>query len=131
MLLGGLTLAAFNTGNNLLYVVLSLLLSTLFLQNVLAEWNLRWVTLERRLPEELFAFEGGMGHLVARNTRQRFAAMGLHVREHGGQAQALFAVVPAGALGHSASILQPWAQTWPPFGPLRGFSSAAQLELGP
>ena len=120
VLLGGLTLAAFNTGNNLLYVVLSLLLSTLFLQNVLAEWNLRWVTLERRLPEELFAFDGGMGHLVARNTRQRFAAMGLHVREHGGQAQALFAVVPAGE-----SVAAPCAWTFSE----RGLRTLRQVEV--
>ena len=96
VLLVGLTLAAFNTGNNLLYVVLSLLLSTLFLQNVLAEWNLRWVKVERRLPVELFAYEGGMGQMVLRNTRQRFAAFGIHVAETGGEGGALFGLVPAG-----------------------------------
>ncbi len=95
-LLLGLTLAAFNTGNNLLYVVLSLLLAILMIQNVLAEWNLRQVRIQRRLPAEAFAFEGAMGSFVLLNGRRRMAAFGIRVRERGGEARALFALVPSG-----------------------------------
>lgn len=119
-LLLGLTLAAFNTGNNLLYVVLSLQLSTLFIQNVLAEWNLRWVKVERRLPEEVFAFEGAMGALVLHNERRRVAAMGLHVQERGGEASALFSVVGAGQ-----RVEAPSAWTFAS----RGYCDLDQVEL--
>ena len=97
VLLLGLTAAAFNTGNNLLYIVLAMLLALLFLQNVLAEWNLRWVKVERRLPPEAFAYEGAVGALVLRNTRQHLVAVGIEVEEvDNGEARALFGLVPAG-----------------------------------
>ncbi|MCP4806629.1 MAG: DUF58 domain-containing protein [Proteobacteria bacterium] len=97
LLLLGLTAAAFNTGNNLLYIVLSLLLAMLFVQNVLAEWNLRWVKVERRLPPEVFAYEGALGSLVLKNTRKHLVAVGIEVEEvDAGEARALFGFVPAG-----------------------------------
>ena len=96
LLLLGLTLAAFNTGNNLLYLVLATLLSLLFWQNVLAEWNLRGLRVERRLPGEVFAFEGARGGLVLVNERRHFAAHGVLVEElEQGEAQALFGLVSA------------------------------------
>ncbi len=96
LLLLGLTLAAFNTGNNLLYLVLATLLALLFWQNVLAEWNLRGLRVERRLPGEVFAFEGARGGLVLVNERRHFAAYGVLVQElEQGEAQAVFALVGA------------------------------------
>lgn len=97
LLLIGLTAAAFNTGNNLLYIILSLMLALLFVQNVLAEWNLRWVKVERRLPPEVFAYEGAIGSLVLRNTRQHLVAVGIEVEEVGaGEAHAVFGLVAPG-----------------------------------
>ena len=95
MLLLGLTLAAFNTGNNLLYIVLSMLLGLLFLQNLLAEWNLRGLRVERRLPPEIFAYEGALGGLVLVNRRQHLSAYGVLVEEiDNGEARSLFGIVP-------------------------------------
>jgi uncharacterized protein (DUF58 family) len=51
----GVGFAALNTGNNLLYLVLSLLLAFLVLSGLLSESSLRGIRVERRLPGEIFA----------------------------------------------------------------------------
>jgi uncharacterized protein (DUF58 family) len=80
--------AALNTGNNLLYLVLSLMLAFLVLSGVLSESALRGIGLRRRIPRELH--EGGV-HLVAleiTNMQRRVPAFALviedRVRERGG-----------------------------------------------
>jgi uncharacterized protein (DUF58 family) len=50
----GVGFAALNTGNNLLYLVLSLMLAFLVLSGVLSESALRGVHVTRRLPREFF-----------------------------------------------------------------------------
>lgn len=57
----GVGFAALNTGNNLLYLVLSLLLGFLVLSGLLSESSLRGLRVERHLPAELFA---GRSHRV-------------------------------------------------------------------
>ena len=51
----GVGFAALNTGNNLMYMVLSLLLSFLVLSGVLSESALRGIQVRRLLPAELVA----------------------------------------------------------------------------
>jgi uncharacterized protein (DUF58 family) len=51
----GVGFAALNTGNNLLYLVLSLMLAFLILSGVLSESALRGITVARQLPRELYA----------------------------------------------------------------------------
>ena len=51
----GVGVAAVNTGNNLLYLALSLNLSLILLSGVLSEGTLRHVTLTTRLASEAFA----------------------------------------------------------------------------
>ena len=58
----GVGVAAVNTGNNLLYLALSLNLSLILLSGVLSEGTLRHVTLEVRLASEAFA--GGEAFLA-------------------------------------------------------------------
>lgn len=95
LLLVGVTLGAFNTGNNLLYLCLSALLSLLVIQNVLAEWNLRAARLRRRLPPELFGFEQAEGAYVLWSVRPGPALVGIRVEElDEGGAQAEVSVVP-------------------------------------
>jgi uncharacterized protein (DUF58 family) len=84
----GVGFAALNTGNNLLYLVLSLMLAFLVLSGVLSESALRGIALRRRVPRELY--DGGV-HLVAveiSNVQQRVPAFALvvedRVRERGG-----------------------------------------------
>jgi uncharacterized protein (DUF58 family) len=84
----GVGFAALNTGNNLLYLVLSLMLAFLVLSGVLSESALRGIGLRRRIPRELH--DGGV-HLVAleiTNMQRRVPAFALviedRVRERGG-----------------------------------------------
>ena len=51
----GVGFAALNTGNNLLYLVLSLMLAFLVLSGVMSESALRGIRVRRRLPRDLFA----------------------------------------------------------------------------
>ena len=51
----GVGFAAFNTGNNLLYLVFAQMLAFLVLSGVLSESALRGIRVHRRLPRELFA----------------------------------------------------------------------------
>ncbi len=77
----GVGFAALNTGNNLLYLVLSLMLAFLVLSGVLSESALRGVALRRRVPRELH--EGGT-HLIAleiSNLQQRVPAFALVVED--------------------------------------------------
>lgn len=77
----GVMVAALNTGNNLFYLLLSLLLTFLVLHGVLAEWNLRRVVVERRLPADAFAGLPASGALRLRNTRRWLGSFGLTVEE--------------------------------------------------
>lgn len=96
-ILVALAFASFNTGNNLLYVVLSLMLATLVVQNVLAEWNMRGVAVRRVLPDEVFANEPALGGLELHNRRRIFTSLDLTIEElDGGEAQAVIAVVGPG-----------------------------------
>jgi uncharacterized protein (DUF58 family) len=51
----GVGFAALNTGNNLLYLVLALMLAFLVLSGLLSESSLRGLRIERVLPREIFA----------------------------------------------------------------------------
>lgn len=77
----GVLAAAVNTGNNLLYLALSSLMALLLLSNALAEWNLRGVEVERRLPGEIFAGRPAAGAFLLRNRRRIGGAAALEVVE--------------------------------------------------
>ncbi len=92
----GVTIAAFNTGNNLLYVVLALLLAILVLQSVLAELNLRGVRVSRQLPGEVFAFEAAQGAFLVTKPNSRLPTFSLELQEVGeGQASGAALAVPS------------------------------------
>jgi uncharacterized protein (DUF58 family) len=84
----GVAFAALNTGNNLLYLMLSLMLAFLPLSGVFSEAALRGVRIPRRLPEELFAERAGRVALEVVNAQHRVPAFAIaiedRVREAGG-----------------------------------------------
>lgn len=82
-LLGGVMFGAVNTGNNLVYIVLGVLLAMLVIANVLAEWNLRGLRVERRLPAEVFAGTPSPGHFVVINPRGSGSAWQVELIELG------------------------------------------------
>ncbi len=74
-------LAAINTGNNLLYLVLALLLSLITLSGVLSEQCLRRLVVTRRLPSVVFASEPYTATLIVANHKRLFPSFLLHVQE--------------------------------------------------
>jgi uncharacterized protein (DUF58 family) len=79
--------AAVHTGNNRLYLVLGAMVAILALELLLGAWNLRNLSVTRRLPPELFASRRGRGALLLGNARRVLPAASLLLRERGHQAR--------------------------------------------
>ena len=77
----GIGFAALNTGNNLLYLVLSLMLAFLVLSGVLSESALRGIQVRRRLPRELYAERDAWVGIEIANRQRRVAAYALVVED--------------------------------------------------
>lgn len=77
----GVGFAAFNTGNNLLYLVFSLMLAFLVLSGVLSESALRGIRVRRRLPRELFAGRVAPVELQVTNEQSRVPAFAIVVED--------------------------------------------------
>jgi uncharacterized protein (DUF58 family) len=77
----GVGFAALNTGNNLLYLVLSLMLAFLVLSGVLSESALRGLALRRRLPRELYAERDAWVSVEIQNRQSRIPAFALVVED--------------------------------------------------
>ena len=78
--------AALNTGNNLLYLVLSLMLAFLVLSGVLSESALRGIAVRRREPRELMAGVEGTIGIEIHNQQRRVPALAIVIedcRDHG------------------------------------------------
>ncbi len=73
--------AALNTGNNLLYLVVSLMLAFLVLSGVLSESTLRGIAVRRRIPSELFAGMPASIGLEITNDQQRVSAFAVVVED--------------------------------------------------
>jgi uncharacterized protein (DUF58 family) len=73
----GVGFAALNTGNNLLYLVLALMLGFLVLSGVLSEVALRGLRVERLLPREIFARGDNRVVLRLSNDQKRFPAFAI------------------------------------------------------
>jgi hypothetical protein len=61
-------IAAINTGNNLLYVVVATLLSAVLVSGVASAWVLRSLLLDVHLPEHVFAGRPMLARTILRNT---------------------------------------------------------------
>src|SRR5258708_7545175 len=61
-------IAAINTGNNLLYVVVAALLSAILVSGIASALVLRSLQLDVHLPEDVFAGRPMLAHLLLRNT---------------------------------------------------------------
>jgi uncharacterized protein (DUF58 family) len=74
-------LAATNTGNNLLYLILAMLLSLMAVSGLLSEQTLRRVRLHRELPGRLFAGAPGTFGVRVVNGKRRLPSYALHLTE--------------------------------------------------
>jgi uncharacterized protein (DUF58 family) len=77
----GVGFAALNTGNNLLYLVFSLMLAFLVLSGVLSESALRGIRVRRRLPRELFVGSTAPVELQVSNEQSRVPAFAIVVED--------------------------------------------------
>ena len=75
--------AATNTGNNLLYLVLSMMLAGIVVSGLLSEQSLRGIAVRRELAGPLFAGQPAFGRLLISNRKRRLPSFSLRVREGG------------------------------------------------
>lgn len=75
--------AAWNTGNNLLFLVFSLLCSTLFVGWIAARTSLRDLTVSARFPDHIFAAEPAPVIVTLRNTKRFFPSFSIFVEARG------------------------------------------------
>jgi len=83
LIIMGVGFAALNTGNNLLYVVLSLLLAFLVLSGVLSESALRGIEVRRTPPREILAGAENPLLIEIRNNQRRIPAFAVQVEDLG------------------------------------------------
>jgi uncharacterized protein (DUF58 family) len=88
----GVGFAALNTGNNLLYLVLALMLAFLVLSGFLSEASLRGIQVERALPREFFAASPNRVVLRICNQQRRISSFAIlledRLEEEGGSVAA-------------------------------------------
>jgi uncharacterized protein (DUF58 family) len=75
--------AAWNTGNNLLFLVFSLLCSTLFVGWLAARVSLRDLTVSARFPDHIFAGESAPVIVTLRNTKRVLPSFSILVEARG------------------------------------------------
>src|SRR5580704_15600373 len=72
-------IAALNTGNNLLYIVVAAMLAAILVSGVVSALVLRGLELEVRLPEHMFAGRPVVGRIVLRNRRRFLPSFSIRV----------------------------------------------------
>ena len=105
----GIGLAAINTGNNLLFLVLGLLLASIVVSGILSEQSLRALLLERRLPASATVGQPALIGILARNQKKRAPSFSLELREKGGdiEGRGFLVVLAAGEAAEIAYRLLP------------------------
>ncbi|MFQ5883121.1 MAG: DUF58 domain-containing protein [Candidatus Methylomirabilales bacterium] len=102
---------ALNTGNNLLYLILAMLLTFIMISGVLSGLSLHGLRIERRLPVECFAGTQTTWWICLTNTKRLLPTLALRVEERqGGEVMAarlLFRLDP------SEAITLPMTATFP------------------
>lgn len=73
--------AAINTGNNLLYLILAMLLSFIILSGILSEYNIRNLSVSRILPSHPFADTRSPYYLKIKNHRRRLPSFSCTIQD--------------------------------------------------
>ena len=76
MLIG---IAALNTGNNLLYIIVAAMLAAILVSGIVSAIVLRDLELDVRLPEHVFARRPVLGRIQLRNPRRYLPSFSIHV----------------------------------------------------
>jgi len=74
-----IAIAALNTGNNLLYIVVAAMLAAILVSGVVSALVLRYLELDVRLPEHIFAGRVVPGRIVLHNPRRLLPSFSIRV----------------------------------------------------
>lgn len=74
-------IAAINTGNNLFYLLLAMMLSLILMSGIVAERCLRGLEFHRHLPDLLFAGESAVAAIAVKNRRSRLPSFSLRLMD--------------------------------------------------
>ena len=74
-----IAIAALNTGNNLLYIVVAAMLAAILVSGYVSAWGLRYLELDIRLPEHVFAGRPVLGRIVLQNPRRLLPSFSVRV----------------------------------------------------
>lgn len=77
----GIGFAAVNTGNNLLYLILGMLLSLITVSGILSELTLRHITVSRAVPPGVTAGRDTLVPVKVRNGKRFFSSLSIEVEE--------------------------------------------------
>lgn len=79
------SVAAINTGNNLFYLLLAMMLSVILMSGIVSEWCLRRLEFRRDLPQLLFLGEPTTATLVVTNRKARLPSFSLSLWDVAGE----------------------------------------------
>src|SRR5713226_2400791 len=94
------SLSAFVSANNLLFLILAAMLATLMVSGLISRLSLAGLELEFLLPEHLCAGRKLPGRIVIRNTKRWMPSFSIHVAASSGSGLSFplyFPVIPGGA----------------------------------
>ncbi|MBI3397855.1 MAG: DUF58 domain-containing protein [Deltaproteobacteria bacterium] len=74
-------IAAINTGNNLLYLVVAMMLSLIIISGILSESTLRGIDIYRTLPKHIFTGRSAIAKLTASNQKRFLPSFSLIIEE--------------------------------------------------
>jgi uncharacterized protein (DUF58 family) len=74
-----IAIAALNTGNNLLYIVVAAMLAAILVSGLVSAWVLRYLELEIHLPEHVFAGRPVFGRILLYNPRRFLPSFSIRV----------------------------------------------------
>ncbi len=77
----GVGFAAINTGNNLLYLILGMMLSMIVVSGILSEQTLRRLRVERELPRQTFAGRPFLTGIALRNEKTHLPSFSVQVED--------------------------------------------------
>lgn len=81
-------IAAVNTGNNLFYLLLAMMLSLILLSGIMAEQSLRRLEFHRHLPDLLYLNEPASATIVIKNGKRRLGSYSLRLYDVGPEGDA-------------------------------------------
>jgi uncharacterized protein (DUF58 family) len=119
----GLGVAAINTGNNLLYLLVSLLLALIIVSGVLSEQSLRNLELIAMDPEEVYAGRPALFGMTVANRKRWFTSYSITIEILSPENATRFLFVPR--LDAGAERLVTWEDTLP----RRGVHRLAGVKL--